>query len=130
MGMSVGGSKAGQIAEPNVVPLIDVLLVLIIAAMVLMPEQPAGFHAQVPQPPSQARPEPIDPRVVVMQVMQDGKLLINREPSDWNSLGEKLYVIFKGRTDKSAFVQGAKDIPFAEIARWTSCAAQASNTSR
>jgi biopolymer transport protein TolR len=35
MGMSVGGSKRGTISEMNVVPLIDVLLVLLVIFMIL-----------------------------------------------------------------------------------------------
>ncbi len=41
MGMAVGGKK-GSMAEPNIVPLIDVLLVLIIIFMVITPTTPQG----------------------------------------------------------------------------------------
>ena len=42
MGMSVGGSQGGPVSEPNIVPLIDVLLVLIIIFMVITPKTPTG----------------------------------------------------------------------------------------
>ena len=50
MGMSVGGNK-GAMSEPNIVPLIDVLLVLIIIFMVITPKTPTGLDTLVPQPP-------------------------------------------------------------------------------
>ncbi len=50
MGMQVGGGKGGAIAEMNVVPLIDILLVLLIIFMVITPLTPKGLDTLVPQP--------------------------------------------------------------------------------
>ena len=114
MGMTVGESK-GVVADPNIVPLIDVLLVLIIIFMV-MPNRTTGLPTLVPQPaPPEARSDP--ERTIVVQVLQGGKLTINEEPSDWDSLGAKLSDIFKQRPDKVAFVKGDREVPFEEVAR-------------
>jgi biopolymer transport protein TolR len=48
MGMTVGSGKR-SLSEPNIVPLIDVLLVLIIIFMVIAPSVPQGLDARVPQ---------------------------------------------------------------------------------
>jgi biopolymer transport protein TolR len=115
VGMAVGGSRDGVTADPNIVPLIDVLLVLIIIFMV-MPSRTTGLPALVPQPaPPQARTDP--ERTIVVQVLQDGKLTINEEPSDWDTLGAKLSDIFKQRADKVAFVKGDEGVPFEQMAR-------------
>jgi biopolymer transport protein ExbD/biopolymer transport protein TolR len=83
MGMTPSGSKGGPVSDPNIVPLIDVLLVLIIIFMVIMPTVPSGLPTQVPQPSlPQPRPEPPDPTIVVVQVMQGGKLMINQHASN------------------------------------------------
>jgi biopolymer transport protein TolR len=118
MGMAAGGGEGGAISEPNIVPLIDVLLVLIIIFMVITPTVPTGLPTLVPQPASvQSKPEPPDPYPIVVQVMQGGKLMINQDQSDWDTLGPRLSDIFKERADKLAFVEGAEDVPFAEVAR-------------
>jgi len=118
MGMAAGGSKGGPVSDPNIVPLIDVLLVLIIIFMVITPTVPTGLPMLVPQPASvQSKPEPPDPYTIVVQVMQGGKLMINQDQSDWDTLGPRLSDIFKERADKLAFVEGAEDVPFAEVAR-------------
>jgi len=118
MGMATGGSKEGPVSEPNIVPLIDVLLVLIIIFMVITPNVPTGLPTLIPQPPPpQLKPQPPEPNTVVVQVIQGGKLMINQEQSDWNVLGTRLSDIFKGRAEKVAFVEGAEEVPFAEVAR-------------
>jgi biopolymer transport protein ExbD len=116
MGMAAGGSKNGPVADPNIVPLIDVLLVLIIIFMVIAPKVPAGLPTLIPQShPTQSVPD--NPSTIVVQVIAGGKLMINRDPSDWKSLGPRLSDIFKERAEKVAFVKGAADVPFEEMAR-------------
>jgi biopolymer transport protein TolR len=118
MGISVGGSKDGPVSDPNVVPLIDVLLVLIIIFMVITPRVPTGLPTIVPQPPppNEKQPPP-DNRTIVVSVLNGGKLMINQDQSDWNTLGSRLFDIFKERADKVAFVKGDDDVSFAQVAR-------------
>jgi len=116
MGMAVGGRKNGQVSDPNIVPLIDVLLVLIIIFMVLTPKVPTGLPTLIPQPAPKSNPQP-EPSTVVVQVMSGGKVMINEDRSDWNALGTRLSDIFKDRADKVAFVKGDKDVSFEQVAR-------------
>jgi biopolymer transport protein ExbD len=115
MGMTTAGSKDGLVSDPNIVPLIDVLLVLIIIFMVITPQVPTGLPTLVPQPPPP--PSTPEPYAIVVQVMQGGKIMINQEQSDWNALGTRLSDIFKKRAEKVAFVEGAEEVPFGEVAR-------------
>ena len=117
MGMSVGG-KGGSMSEPNIVPLIDVLLVLIIIFMVITPRTPTGLNALVPQPPPpNQKAQPDDSRTIVVQVMPRGVVMINQDQSSWGQLGPRLSDIFKQRADKVAFVKGDDQVEFGEIAR-------------
>jgi biopolymer transport protein ExbD len=118
MGITTGGNKYGPVSDPNIVPLIDVLLVLIIIFMVITPKVPTGMPTLVPQPsPPPSKPVSPEPRTIVVQLLQDGKLMVNQEQSDWNTLGSRLADIFKERADKVAFVQGSAEVPFADVAR-------------
>jgi len=116
MAIATAGNKNGPVSDPNIVPLIDVLLVLIIIFMVITPAIPAGLPTLVPQPPQSQTKSPA-PDTIVVQVMQGGELLINQEPSNWNDLGPRLSDIFKDRAEKVAFVKGAEEVPFAQVAR-------------
>ncbi len=121
MGMQVGDNKGGAIAEMNVVPLIDILLVLLIIFMVITPLTPKGLDTLVPQPnPNQQQNQELENKTVVVQVLKTGlqtTLKINQEDASWNTLGPRLEVIFKERADKIAFVKGDNDVLFQEVAR-------------
>ena len=85
MGMSVGDNKGGAMAEMNVVPLIDILLVLLIIFMVITPLTPKGMDTLVPQPnPNQQQNQDLENKTVVVQVLTNDKLKINNEDATWD----------------------------------------------
>jgi biopolymer transport protein ExbD len=118
MGMTVGKSK-GALAEMNVVPLIDILLVLLIIFMVINPNKPKGLDALVPQPapPNQQPNQQINEKLVVVQVLNNGSLKINQEDSSWDTLESRLTDIFKTRAERVAFIKGDDNVKFEQVAR-------------
>jgi biopolymer transport protein ExbD len=118
MGMAVGGKK-GVMAEMNIVPLIDILLVLLIIFMVITPSVPAGLKALVPQPTPPNTPQNQDllNKTIVVQVFSDGTVKINDESTTWDDLGSRLSDIFKQRAEKVAFVKGDDTVQFAQVAK-------------
>jgi biopolymer transport protein TolR len=117
MGMEVG-EQGGSLATPNVVPLIDILLVLIIIFMVITPLIPKGLDTLVPQPNPNAKQDvELENKTVVVQVSKDGKVKINQEDSNWDQLGPRIEAIFKERAEKIAFVKGDNEAEFKDVAR-------------
>ena len=104
-------------SEPNIVPLIDVLLVLIIIFMAITPTTPAGMDTLIPQSSSTKIKLQPHPTTVVVVVSADGKVMINQTSATWNDLGSQLTDIFKIRADKTAFVKGGDDAEFTYVAR-------------
>jgi biopolymer transport protein TolR len=118
MGMEVGEQGHGSMSTPNVVPLIDILLVLIIIFMVITPRTPKGMDALVPQPnKDQQQNVELENKTVVVQVNMNDKLKINNEDTTWEALGPRMEQIFKERAEKIAFVKGENDVLFMEVAR-------------
>jgi biopolymer transport protein TolR len=115
MGMTVGGSK-GSMSEPNIVPLIDVLLVLIIIFMVITPVMPQGLDARLP-PPAPGTEEHDRSQAIMVQVTSGGRVLINQDSVAWDDLGSRLDNIFRQRAEKVAFVKGDDSVEFAQVAR-------------
>jgi biopolymer transport protein TolR len=98
----------------NVVPLIDILLVLLVIFMII-PHTQVGFNTVLPQPSATtATPEP---EVVVVQVLADGTLRINQEPVKWDKLRTRLDEVFKMRASRVAFVRGEDEVKFEVVAR-------------
>src|SRR5215475_14440696 len=118
MGMEVGETTGGALATPNVVPLIDILLVLIIIFMVITPLIPKGLDTLVPQPnKDQKENQELENKTVVVQVNQNNKVKINNEDTTWEQLGPRIEQIFKDRAEKVAFVKGDNDVMFMDVAR-------------
>lgn len=117
MGIQVGPGKGGTVSEMNVVPLIDILLVLIIIFMVITPLTPQGLDAMIPQTPKDESQRGTDETTVVVQVAANGSLRINQEEASWETLGSRIEQIFKTRAQKVAFVQGESETRFEDVAR-------------
>jgi biopolymer transport protein TolR len=117
MAMAVGG-KGGLNADINMTPLIDVLLVLLIIFMVINPPVISGLDALVPQPnPNEQKQPPDSSRTIVIQVEPNNVLRINQESVTEQTLGPRLEEIFKTRAERIAFVKGADNLEFREVAK-------------
>jgi biopolymer transport protein ExbD len=120
MAMSTGG-VGGLAASPNVTPLIDVLLVLLIIFMVIKPPDPHGLNALVPQPPKHPENQKTNDRTIVVQITarpgggQPG-YKINETDVSHDQLLPQLEAIYATRATKVMFIKGDPNLAFAAIA--------------
>jgi biopolymer transport protein TolR len=112
MGMAVG--TGGVKAEPNVVPMIDVMLVLLIIFMVTIPALAAGFTAQPPQGIN-LKSHPEEDGDQVLGIDRNGAYYLNKRAISLDTLGETLTRIYANREDHVLYVKADKDLPYQKV---------------
>jgi biopolymer transport protein ExbD len=105
MAMSSGQASGSLSAEPNVTPMIDVLMVLLIIFMVIVPSSRKALDVQVPDPNPQQTNAP-NSESIVLSVNPGGEFLINKEAVSGQNLAARLKQIYDPRPDKVIFVKG------------------------
>ena len=116
MAMSAGGGGAAgaTLNEPNVTPMIDVLLVLLIIFMAVLPSMRKAIDVQLPDPnppPNQEQNQKQDQ--IVLEIQGPGKFSINKQPTiGLAELAPKMHELYDTRPDKIIFIKGDPGVKF------------------
>jgi biopolymer transport protein TolR len=114
-GMSVGGG-GGFRNEPNVVPMIDILLVLLIIFMMQVPLQRKKMDVQLPpELQQQQQQKQSASNQIVLQLNEDGSYAINNDPVLKENLERRLREIYDPRPTKLMFIKTARNRKFEEV---------------
>jgi biopolymer transport protein ExbD len=105
MGMAVGTS-GGLNSEPNVIPMIDILLVLLIIFMITQPLARMAIDVQVP-PLETANQPPQQSTQIVLMIHEDGNYEINGQPVPPGQLDTQIHAIYDNRPTKLIFIKAA-----------------------
>ncbi|MEO5558479.1 MAG: biopolymer transporter ExbD [Dokdonella sp.] len=115
MAMSSGGSGGGPMAEINVTPLVDVMLVLLIIFMITAPLMSHKIRIDLPQANpnviDQPQPEPID-----LAVKENGDLFYNDEPVTEAILQAQLLVAAQKNPQPELQIRADKTTQYQKVA--------------
>ena len=115
MAFSTGGGSSVE-SRPNVVPMIDIMLVLLIIFMVVAPALMAGFNATPPEGIN-LKDHPEDEQIdQVLGIDRDGQYYLNKRPIKNDDLPTLLKQIYEVRTeDKILYLKADKTLNYAKV---------------
>ncbi len=117
MNAPAGPSRGGRhtLSEINVVPLVDIMLVLLIIFMVAAPMIQQGVDVALPKVVATDLPAEAD--LLVVTVNRSGQVFVGSTPVSVEALGEKMGAIYARKANKDAYLRADKDVPYGVVVR-------------
>ena len=109
-----GMPRYGAMAEINMTPFIDVMLVLLIIFMVAAPLLATGVPIDLPQ--TKAAPLNIESKPVSVTIDEKGALFVLEAPVKLEDLAEKLKSVAKNGFEERIYVRGARTVNYGRVA--------------
>jgi biopolymer transport protein ExbD len=111
--MSMSTGKSGSsINEPNMTPMIDVLLVLLVIFMIAQPLLQRSIDVQLPiEKESQGGGIP----PIILEITASGAMSLNTQPIPPNGLAQRLREVYAGRPDKVMFVKADGAVLYGDV---------------
>jgi biopolymer transport protein TolR len=103
-------SRAAMQVEPNVTPMIDVLMVLLIIFMFMVPASQRATYASLPEERQGG-----EGTAIVLEVRPGGRVALNRQPLLIGELGARLRAVYAGRPDKVITIRGDGAATYQEV---------------
>jgi biopolymer transport protein TolR len=113
MSVDIGSSKAKS--DPNVVPLCDILLVLLIIFMVITPTLQKGIDIRLPETATSQGGGGESANVIILTLEKDLSLKLNAELIDIAMLENRLRDLYQTRQDKTIFIRADETTAYKDV---------------
>jgi len=111
-GAESGSRVRTSLAEINIIPLVDVVLVLLLIFMLTAPMMYRGIDVSLPK--SGGKPTTVEERLV-LTVTKDRLLFLNERALPLVTLDSRLRELLRERTDKTIFIKADKDLSYGYV---------------
>jgi biopolymer transport protein TolR len=102
------------LADINVTPLVDVMLVLLIIFMITAPMLHQGIEVALPKAEAEAMQLKVDDPIV-LSINRDGIVYVQEEPVHPSMLVERLLPLIEARSDETVFLKGDRELAYGRV---------------
>lgn len=114
-GIGFGGDQDESVlADINVTPLVDVMLVLLIIFMITAPLLHQGIEVALPKADAESLPQKVDDPLV-LSVNRDGLVYVQDQPIHPSQLVERLKPLIDARSDEAVYLKGDRELAYGNV---------------
>jgi biopolymer transport protein ExbD len=116
MSMQVGGTKGGPMADINVTPMADIMIVLLIIFMVITPMLQKGVDVKLPQA-GNTKEKKDDPKSITVALRKDLTLYLRGIRIDASELTPQVKELLQdtGEGGKIVYLKADEELPYSEV---------------
>ena len=115
MAISYSQDDDGVLSEINITPLVDVMLVLLVAFILTIPVLANAVHVNLPK--TVQTPPPEDQKSVTVTVDQDGKVYLGSDLVEGSALESQLRALRAASDSPSVHVRADDRVPYGSVAK-------------
>ncbi|HNS15572.1 MAG TPA: ExbD/TolR family protein [Syntrophorhabdaceae bacterium] len=105
----------GPLSEINVIPLVDIVLVLLIIFMITAPMMQHGMNIDIPN--VTAKPLPTKDEPQILNITKEQRLVLNEKKLGMKELKPAIQLLFANKSNKEIFLRADKDVPYGFVVR-------------
>jgi biopolymer transport protein TolR len=117
MAISIHTTRKSPMAEINVTPLVDVMLVLLIIFMVTAPMMQEGLTIEPPEVPGEPLERQQSTEEIMISVSAQGAIFVNEASVPEDKLAAKIMELTGNDRSRAVFLKGDKSVPYGTVIR-------------
>lgn len=107
--------EKGPLSEINIIPLVDVILVLLIIFMITAPMMQHGMNIDIPN--VTAKPLPTKDEPQILNITKEQRLILNEKKLGMKELKPAVQLLFANKSNKEIFLRADKDVPYGFVVK-------------
>jgi biopolymer transport protein TolR len=108
--MKSNRDSRGPLSEINIIPLVDVMLVLLIIFMITAPMMQHGMNIDIPKVTTKPLPAKDEPQI--LNVTKDQRLILNEKKLAVKDLKAAIQLLFSNKSTKEIYLRADKEVPY------------------